>query len=109
MTNTITNWQLPPQSEIPAGFVAAIRTCKPAINGKYAAQLLWQRGMQEIDLIPGYLDCDRYQPTSPFAFGAEMIAAVERLKRAYIYREKVAIWGDFDADGASVKHSGKER
>ncbi len=102
MTNSITNWQLPPQSEIPAEFVAAIRTCKPAINGKYAAQLLWQRGMQEIDLIPGYLDCDRYQPTSPFTFGAEMVGAVERLKRAYIYREKVAIWGDFDADGVTA-------
>ena len=102
MANSITNWQLPPQLEIPAEFVAAIRTYKPAINGKYAAQLLWQRGMQEIDLIPGYLDCDRYQPTSPFAFGLEMKAAVERLKKAHIYQEKVAIWGDFDADGVTA-------
>jgi single-stranded-DNA-specific exonuclease len=96
------DWQLPPQLEIPPEFVAAIRACKPTVNGKYAAQLLWQRGIQEIDRLPGYLDCDKYQPTSPFAFGDEMTAAVERLKKAYIYAEKVAIWGDFDADGVTA-------
>ena len=96
------NWQLPPQIEIPAEFVAAVRSCKPTVNGKYAAQLLWQRGIREIDRIPGYLDCDKYQPTSPFAFGLEMTAAMERLKKAYIYAEKVAIWGDFDADGVTA-------
>jgi single-stranded-DNA-specific exonuclease len=102
MANTMLDWQLPPQLEIPAEFVAAIRACKPTVNGKYAAQLLWQRGMQEIDRIPGYLDCDKYQPASPFAFGAEMTAAVERLKQAQIGGEKVAIWGDFDADGVTA-------
>ena len=96
------NWQLPPQSDIPPEFVTAVRSCKPTVNGKYAAQLLWQRGIREIDRIPGYLDCDKYQPTSPFAFGLEMTAAVERLKKAYIYTEKVAIWGDFDADGVTA-------
>jgi single-stranded-DNA-specific exonuclease len=102
MANSILDWQLPPQSAIPAEFVAAIQACKPTVNGKYAAQLLWQRGMHEIDQIPGYLDCTKYLPTSPFAFGAEMTAAVERLKKAYIGGEKVAIWGDFDADGVTA-------
>jgi single-stranded-DNA-specific exonuclease len=102
MANSILDWQLPPQLAIPAEFIAAIRASKPNVHGKYAAQLLWQRGMREIDRIPGYLDCDRYQPTSPFAFGAEMTAAVERLKKAYNGGEKVAIWGDFDADGVTA-------
>jgi single-stranded-DNA-specific exonuclease len=31
-----------------------------------------------------------------------MTTAVERLKKAYIYAEKVAIWGDFDADGVTA-------
>jgi single-stranded-DNA-specific exonuclease len=96
------DWQLPPQLEIPPEFVVAIRALKPTVNGKYAAQLLWQRGIREIDRLPGYLDCDKYQPTSPFAFGDEMTAAMERLKKAYIYAEKVAIWGDFDADGVTA-------
>ncbi len=96
------DWQLPPQLAIPPEFVAAVRACKPTVNGKYAAQLLWQRGIRDLDRIPGYLDYHQYQPTSPFAFGAEMTAAVERLKKAYIYAEKVAIWGDFDADGVTA-------
>ena len=102
MPNSIQNWQLPSQLAIPTEFVAAVRACKPTVNGKYAAQLLWQREIRDLDLIPGYLDCEKYQPTSPFAFGDEMTAAVERLKKAYIYREKVAIWGDFDADGVTA-------
>ncbi len=96
------DWQLPPQIEIPPEFITAVRASKPTINGKYAARLLWQRGMRAIDLLPGYLDCDKYQPSSPFAFGIEMTAAVERLKKAYIYGEKVTIWGDFDADGVTA-------
>jgi single-stranded-DNA-specific exonuclease len=96
------DWQLPPQLEIPPEFVAAVRACKPTVNGKYAAQLLWQRGIRDLDRIPGYLDYSKYQPTSPFAFGAEMTAAVERLKTAYVYAQKVAIWGDFDADGVTA-------
>jgi single-stranded-DNA-specific exonuclease len=102
MATSILDWQLPPQLEIPPEFVAAIRKCKPTVNGKYAAQLLWQRGIRTIEMLPGYLDCDKYQPTSPFAFGMEMTAAVARLKKAYIYAEKVAIWGDFDADGVTA-------
>ncbi|WP_310421929.1 single-stranded-DNA-specific exonuclease RecJ [Chamaesiphon sp. VAR_48_metabat_135_sub] len=102
MANSILDWQLPTQLEIPAEFILAIRSCKPMANGKYAAQLLWQREIREIDRIPGYLDCDRYQPTSPFAFGEEMNAAVKRLKKACVGGEKVAIWGDFDADGVTA-------
>ena len=96
------DWQLPPHLELPPEFIGAVRVCKPTINGKYAAKLLWQRGIRDLDALPGYLDCNKYQPSSPFAFGMEMTAAVERLKKAYIYGEKVTIWGDFDADGVTA-------
>jgi single-stranded-DNA-specific exonuclease len=96
------DWRLPPELEIPPEFVTAVRACKPTVNGKYAARLLWQRGMRAIDLLPGYLNSDKYQPSSPFEFGLEMTAAVERLKRAQILGEKVTIWGDFDADGVTA-------
>lgn len=96
------DWQLPPDLEIPTEFIAAVRKCKPNINGKYAARLLWQRGITDIDLLPGYLDSDHYQPTSPFAFGGEMTAAMGRLTEAYFSSEKVTIWGDFDADGITA-------
>jgi single-stranded-DNA-specific exonuclease len=96
------DWQLPPESIIPPEFIAAVRSCKPTVNGKYAAQLLWQRGLRDVAKLPGYLDCDKYQPSSPFDFGMEMTAAVDRLKRAQILGEKVTIWGDFDADGVTA-------
>ncbi len=96
------DWQLPPELEIPPEFIAAVHQCKPTIDGRYAARLLWQRGMRDIDLLPGYLDCEQYQPCSPFAFGAEMTMAVERLQQAYLGGEKVSIWGDFDADGVTA-------
>jgi single-stranded-DNA-specific exonuclease len=96
------DWQLPPHLELPPEFINAVRACKPTINGKYAAKLLWQRGVRDSELLPGYLDCHKYQPSNPFAFGMEMTAAVARLKNAYIYGEKVTIWGDFDADGVTA-------
>jgi single-stranded-DNA-specific exonuclease len=96
------DWQLPPYLDIPAEFIAAVRQCKPTINGKYAAQLLWQRGIRDIQGLSGYLNCDLYQPSSPFEFGEEMRLAVERLERAYLHGEKVTIWGDFDADGVTA-------
>jgi single-stranded-DNA-specific exonuclease len=96
------DWQLPPYLEIPPEFIAAVRKYKPTINGKYAARLLWQRGIREIERLPGYLNSDRYQPSSPFEFGTEMRLAVERLNRAYGQGEKVTIWGDFDADGVTA-------
>lgn len=66
------------------------------------AQLLWQRGWRDLSAIRGGLNVDDYQPTSPFAFGAEMDQAIARLSAAYANTEKVAIWGDFDADGLTA-------
>ncbi len=96
------NWQIPSPIDIPAEFIAAVRSSKSSIDGRYAAQLLWQRGMRDIDMLAGYLDGDRYQPQSPFAFGAEMSLAVGRLADALSGGEQVAIWGDFDADGVTA-------
>ncbi|MEQ8960097.1 MAG: DHH family phosphoesterase, partial [Coleofasciculus sp. C2-GNP5-27] len=45
---------------------------------------------------------DLYQPASPFEFGQEMKRAVQRLQQARDNREKVTIWGDFDADGITA-------
>ncbi|NER00479.1 MAG: hypothetical protein F6K30_27910, partial [Cyanothece sp. SIO2G6] len=89
-------------------------------NGRYLAQILWQRGWgnaalgvtlsddtspfpQDLRLsLMGFLHPDYYQPTSPFAFGEEMTHAIHRLRQAYDQQENVAIWGDFDADGLTA-------
>ncbi|MEM1368217.1 MAG: single-stranded-DNA-specific exonuclease RecJ [Cyanobacteria bacterium P01_H01_bin.15] len=92
-------WLLPPDSEISAPYIAMVQELAPDGAGKFSAQLLWQRGIRTAEVLQGFLDVDAYQPTSPFAFGEEMQLAVARLERAIANEEKVAIWGDFDADG----------
>ncbi|MEM7595592.1 MAG: single-stranded-DNA-specific exonuclease RecJ, partial [Cyanobacteria bacterium P01_A01_bin.83] len=68
-------------------------------KSSYCAQLLWQRGIQDLEQLPGFLDPALYQPASHKAFGTEMEFAIARLKQARDRTEKVTIWGDFDADG----------
>jgi single-stranded-DNA-specific exonuclease len=92
-------WQISPPSEIPQCFFEAVKRHTPSSDGRYAAQLLWQRGIRDTEQLPGFLNPDFYQPASPFEFGQEMQWAVERLARACKTGEVVAIWGDFDADG----------
>ncbi|MGK7877872.1 MAG: DHH family phosphoesterase [Xenococcaceae cyanobacterium] len=92
-------WQVLPPPQVPQWFIEAAGRYTLSSDGRYAAQLLWQRGIQDPIQLPGFLDPDYYQPTSPFAFGQEMKWAVKRLQKAREAGEKVVIWGDFDADG----------
>jgi single-stranded-DNA-specific exonuclease len=92
-------WQIAPSSLIPQWFLTIIKLYTPNSEGKHVAQILWQRGIQHKDQLMAFIDADVYSPTSPFAFGEEMKWAVKRLQKAYENREKVTIWGDFDADG----------
>jgi single-stranded-DNA-specific exonuclease len=98
----ISEWQIQPAVTPPTDFVQWVRQYLPESDGQYAAQLLWQRGIQNREQLVCFIDPQYYQPTSPFAFGQEMEWAVERLSRAYHTSEKVAIWGDFDADGVTA-------
>ncbi len=95
-------WQLPPATEPPTDFIDAVRRFYPEATGGYLAMLLWQRGIRDIETLPGFLDANRYQPASPFEFGTEMEQAMSRLQQARETGEKVTIWGDFDADGITA-------
>ena len=68
----------------------------------HAAQLLWRRGICNPEQLKGFLDPQHYSPASPFEFGLEMTQAIDRLQIAHERVEKVAIWGDFDADGVTA-------
>ncbi|MBW4537167.1 MAG: DHH family phosphoesterase [Pleurocapsa minor HA4230-MV1] len=68
-------------------------------DSQYCAQLLWQRGIRDLEQLPGFFNSALYQPTNARAFGVEMEWAIARLKLAGDRAEKVTIWGDFDADG----------
>ena len=95
-------WQIKPTLNLPPWFLEAVGACTPATDGRYLAQLLWQRDIRTREQLTIFLNPDAYKPTSPVAFGQEMKWAVNRLASAREAGEKVAIWGDFDADGITA-------
>lgn len=95
-------WQIQPIHELPEWFVRAVGQHTHESSGRYVAQLLWQRGFRDLNQLEGFLDPNRYRCTSAFEFGEEMHRAVKRLQQAWQQAEKVAIWGDFDADGITA-------
>lgn len=92
-------WHLIQTVTPPQWLIADIQRVAPEISGQYLAQLLWQRGIHDPQIISGFLDPNQYQSTPASAFGAEMEQAIQRLIQARDRNQKVAIWGDFDADG----------
>ncbi|QZZ21953.1 DHH family phosphoesterase [Leptothermofonsia sichuanensis E412] len=102
MPDRTLHWQIHSTASPPPWFTDAIRQQMPDIDGRYIAQLLWQREMRDPAQLAGFLDAQFYHPTSPFAFGQEMEWAVDRLSQAYHSQEPIAIWGDFDADGVTA-------
>jgi single-stranded-DNA-specific exonuclease len=98
MTIPQAKWQLVSPLNIPQEFIVGVQQIIGR-DSKYCPQLLWQRGIQNLEELPGFLDSSKYQPASPFAFGKEMEWAMARLQQACNCSEKVTIWGDFDADG----------
>lgn len=93
---------MPPNPDVPDAFINAVQRYTPDSSGTFAAQLLWQRGIQTVEALIPFADPDAYHPTSPDAFGEEMEWAIARLTSAYHTGETIAIWGDFDADGVTA-------
>jgi single-stranded-DNA-specific exonuclease len=65
------------------------------------AQLLARRGITTPEAAAAFLDPDRYVPAPPIDL-PDLAAAAERLYRAVTRGEKIAVWGDFDADGQTA-------
>jgi single-stranded-DNA-specific exonuclease len=86
-------------NSIPPWFLAALQPYCPKSQGIYAAQLLWQRGINTIEKLHAFLKPEFYQPSSSRVFGQELDFALARMQRAIEQQEQVTIWGDFDADG----------
>ncbi|MGB3534487.1 MAG: single-stranded-DNA-specific exonuclease RecJ [Microcoleaceae cyanobacterium] len=95
-------WQVPPTLDIPNWMITEIRRHAPQVDGRYAAQLLFSRGIQTPEQLWGFLNPEDYQPSSSLEFGQEMNWAIERIKLARERHETVTIWGDFDADGVTA-------
>lgn len=103
MVNSTHQWQLQPSFGLSESWLATVQQQARFEQPPHAlAQLLWQRGVRSAEQLSGFLDPQQYQPTPAFEFGLEMQQAVERLQQAHQQGEKVAIWGDFDADGVTA-------
>ncbi|MBD2138069.1 single-stranded-DNA-specific exonuclease RecJ [Anabaena sp. FACHB-1237] len=92
-------WILKTSEQPPQWFIHLVRKHAPTINGMFASQLLWQRGIKDEAKLTSFINHQLYQPASYQEFGTEILLAVERLIAAGKNNEKIAIWGDFDADG----------
>jgi single-stranded-DNA-specific exonuclease len=92
-------WTLVSTEQPPEWFIQLVKKYTLTSTGHYAAQLLWQRGIQDELHLAAFVNPQAYQPASPFEFEQEMLLAVQRLQLAREAGEKIAIWGDFDADG----------
>ncbi|MBD2386189.1 single-stranded-DNA-specific exonuclease RecJ [Cylindrospermum sp. FACHB-282] len=95
-------WILAATEQPPEWFIEAVKQYAPPAGGLYAAQLLWQRGIKDETQLTAFVNYKSYQPVSPIEFGQEMDWAVKRLQQAREVKEKIAIWGDFDADGITA-------
>ncbi len=95
------HWKCLPQETPPPDYIQAVQIHAPQAKDHWLAQILWQRGVQLPDL-PAFLNPDHYHSIGPESFGPEMTLAIDRLIQARQTDEKVAIWGDFDADGVTA-------
>ena len=95
-------WQIVEKFTIPDWFQESVQAYTLGREGKFAAQLLWQRGIRTKEELKAFIDPEKYIQHSPLVFGQEMEQAVARLVQARQKEERVAIWGDFDADGVTA-------
>jgi len=64
-------------------------------------QLLYNRGITEPSQIEAFLSIDQRLKTDPFLL-PDMHRAVQRVYQALLRGEKIAVYGDFDADGVTA-------
>ena len=94
MTFLDTRWQVaqaPPRSH-----TSSFEGVDPLL-----VQILFQRGITDPAAVDAFLAYRPPNPDDPFQLRG-MEAAVERIQRAVKDREKIAIYGDFDADGVTA-------
>ena len=89
-------WTLKPPA--PTAFLAELEKLG---YGPLTAQLLYSRGLTSAAAIEYYFKADYQHLADPFLI-KDMDRAVERIKTALAQQERIAIYGDFDADGVTA-------
>jgi single-stranded-DNA-specific exonuclease len=87
-----THWKLLPESDKPLEF----RGISPLV-----ARLLHNRGVTSAHDAEAFLKADRRLSIDPFSI-PDMHPAVSRVYKALLSGEKIAVYGDFDADGITA-------
>ncbi len=87
-----THWRILPR--------VPVRTDLPGIH-PLVIQLLYNRSITERSQIEAFLNIDRRLQTDPFLL-PDMHRAVQRVYQALLRGEKIAVYGDFDADGVTA-------
>lgn len=87
-----THWRILPR--IP------LRTELPGVH-PLVVQLLYNRGITEPSQIDAFLSIDRRLEGDPFLL-PDIHRAVRRIYQAMLRGEKIAVYGDFDADGVTA-------
>jgi single-stranded-DNA-specific exonuclease len=95
-------WAIRAVETLPDAFVQTVAACLDEPPGPHTLQLLWQRGIQTVDQLAGFLNPDCYQSMPPWQLGEDVQWAVEQLQQAARHNHQVVIWGDFDADGITA-------
>lgn len=87
-----THWKLLPDAEKPLLFRGA---------GSLVSRLLYNRGITDHSSAEIFLKADKRLAIDPFSV-PDMHQAVSRVYKALLSGEKIAVYGDFDADGITA-------
>jgi single-stranded-DNA-specific exonuclease len=87
-------WRILPQ--IPAGHPINAAGSSPLLK-----QLLYNRGLAEAEQAEAFFNADSRLSGDPWLL-PDMEKAVQRIQRALLSGEKMAVYGDFDVDGISA-------
>ena len=89
------DWYICDQDDVPEDFLDLIQTITQQIDCRYLARLLWNRGVREPKALEDLLGNNHYQPVSNLELGEEISLAIQRIVKARVTEEKVAIWGSW--------------
>jgi single-stranded-DNA-specific exonuclease len=88
-------WEEPGGESIPGWMEVALG------ENPILARILSRRGLESPEQLAGFLDPDKYTPSSPTSI-PDVSPAVERIEAAISSGERICVWGDFDVDGQTA-------
>ena len=91
----MTHWLDPQPIDVPAAL-------REAVGGHpLVAETLARRGICTVEAAHAFLNPNAYTPAMPTDL-PDLTSAAERLRLAVNHHERIAVWGDFDADGQTA-------